>query len=50
VKAASASLNISTYTALYDYGYRNVFELGPLLDIHAARLEFESGPERRGSR
>jgi len=50
VKAASASLNIATYITLYDYGYRNVFELGPLLDIHAARLEFESGPERRGSR
>jgi hypothetical protein len=43
VKAASASLNIATYIALYGYGYRNVFELGPLIDVNAARLEFESG-------
>jgi rhodanese-related sulfurtransferase len=50
VKAASASLNIATYIVLYDYGYRNVFELGPLLDIHAARLEFEAGPDPRGNR
>jgi len=40
-KLPSASLNISTYIALYDYGYRNVYELGPLIDITASRLEFE---------
>jgi len=42
-KLPSASLNLSTYTALYDYGYRNVYELGPLLDIHATRITFASG-------
>ncbi|HEV8255666.1 MAG TPA: rhodanese-like domain-containing protein [Casimicrobiaceae bacterium] len=42
-KLPSASLNISTYIALYDYGYRNVYELGPLIDISASRLELESG-------
>ncbi len=42
VKAPSASLNIATYIVLYDYGYRNVYELGPLLEINAARLQFES--------
>ena len=26
-KAARASLNLSTYIALYSYGYRNVYEL-----------------------
>jgi hypothetical protein len=41
-KLPSASLNISTYIALYDYGYRNVYELGPQLDIDASMLEFES--------
>jgi hypothetical protein len=41
-KLPSASLNISTYIALYDYGYRNVYELGPLIDIGASRLELES--------
>jgi hypothetical protein len=42
-KLASASLNLSTFTALYDYGYRNVYELGPLIDIRRSKLEFESG-------
>ena len=40
-KLPSASLNLSTYIALYDYGYRNVYELGPLIDINTSRLEFE---------
>jgi hypothetical protein len=41
-KLPSASLNLSTYIALYNYGYRNIYELGPLLDIQASKLEFES--------
>lgn len=41
VKIARASLNLSTYIALYSYGYRNVHELGPLVDIGASALEFE---------
>ena len=40
-KLPSASLNLSTYIALYDYGYRNVYELGPLIDIDASQIEFE---------
>ena len=40
-KLPSASLNISTYIALYDYDYRNVYELGPLIDIDSSQLEFE---------
>lgn len=40
-KHPSASLNLSTYIALYNYGYRNVYELGPLIDIKASRLQFE---------
>jgi hypothetical protein len=39
-KRASAALNISTYIALYNYGYRNVYELAPLVDLAASRLEF----------
>lgn len=38
-KAPSASLNLSTYIALYNYGYRNVYELEPLLDVNATKLE-----------
>ena len=41
-KIAEASLNISTYISLYSYGYRNVYELGPLLDIKATKLEMVS--------
>jgi hypothetical protein len=39
-KMMTASLNLSTYIALYTYGYRNVYELGPLLDIKQSKLEF----------
>jgi len=41
-KLPAASLNLSTYITLYIYGYRNVYELGPLLDPSSSRLEFES--------
>jgi hypothetical protein len=41
-KMDSASLNLSTFIALYDYGYRNIWELAPLIDIEDAKLEFES--------
>lgn len=39
-KLPGASLNLATWTALYDYGYRNVYELGPLLDVKTTRIEF----------
>jgi phage shock protein E len=39
-KLPSASLNLPTYVALYDYGYRNVYELGPLIDVAASALVF----------
>ena len=40
-KAFSAALNLSTFIALYDYGYREVYELAPLLDVASSKLEFE---------
>jgi phage shock protein E len=40
-KAPTASLNIHTFNTLYSYGYTNVFELGPLIDIRKAKLAFE---------
>jgi hypothetical protein len=40
-KIASASLNLSTYVALYDYGYRNVYELGPQVAVGDSKLPFE---------
>lgn len=41
-KLPSASLNLATYIALYTYGYRNVYELGPQLDLKQSALPFES--------
>jgi len=43
-KIAKASLNLSTFIALYSYGYRNVYELGPLVDIQHSKLTFDSTP------
>jgi len=40
-KAPSTSLNIYTFNTLYGYGYKNVYELGPLLDITKSKLPFE---------
>jgi hypothetical protein len=41
-KGRAVSLNLSTYTTLYTYGYRNVYELGPQLDPKSSKLTFES--------
>src|SRR5262245_65782006 len=41
-KLPSASLNLSTYIALYNYGYRNVYELAPLIDMGTSALAFET--------
>ncbi len=43
-KMVTASLNISTYIALYNYGYRNVYELGPLVSLDKSKLPFASTP------
>jgi hypothetical protein len=38
----AASLNLSTFIALYTYGYRNVWELaGPPIDPARSLLTFE---------
>ena len=40
-KIATASLNLSTYIALFSYGYKNVYELEPLLDVQTTKLTLE---------
>ncbi|WP_051185261.1 rhodanese-like domain-containing protein [Leptospira alstonii] len=40
-KAPPASLNLSTFVSLKIYGYTNVYELGPLLDVKTTKLPFE---------
>ncbi len=39
-KAPPASLNIYTFNALYAYGYKNVYELGPVIDRKTSRIKF----------
>jgi len=41
-KMAAASLNLSTFISLYTYGYRNVYELGPLLDVKTTKIDLVS--------
>jgi hypothetical protein len=40
-KAPPASLNLATYTSLKAYGYTNIYELGPLLDVTKTKIPFE---------
>jgi phage shock protein E len=40
-KVASVALNIYTFNTLYGYGYTNVYELGPLIDITKSKLPLE---------
>jgi hypothetical protein len=46
VKALPAALNLSTFVSLHSYGYRNVWELGPAIDIASSRLRFEGSEVR----
>jgi hypothetical protein len=46
-KMPAASLNLSTYIALYTYGYRNVYELGPQLDPATSKLPFVKATAKR---
>ena len=41
VKAISSALNLSTFVSLHAYGYRNVYELGPAIDVAKTKLAFE---------
>jgi hypothetical protein len=40
-KMATASLTLYTFNTLYSYGYKNVYELPPLIDIKKSVLTFE---------
>jgi phage shock protein E len=40
VKAVASALNLSTFVSLHAYGYRNVYELGPAVDVRASKLAF----------
>lgn len=40
-KCVSVALNVQTFVNLHAYGYTNVRELGPLLDVKTTRIPFE---------
>ncbi|MDO5609768.1 MAG: rhodanese-like domain-containing protein [Pseudomonadota bacterium] len=40
-KAPAASLNLATQASLRAYGYRNIEELGPFLDVATTRIPFD---------
>lgn len=46
-KSPAASLNVHSFNALYSYGYKNVYELGPLLDIEQTAIRFEGTLARK---
>ncbi len=39
-KCVSVALNVQTFVNLHAYGYTNVCELGPLLDVKTTRIPF----------
>ncbi len=45
-KLPVASLNLSTYIALYSYGYRDIYELAPQIDPKQSKLDFVVKPSK----
>ncbi|MBC8127685.1 MAG: rhodanese-like domain-containing protein [Gloeobacteraceae cyanobacterium ES-bin-144] len=41
-KSITVALNIQTFINLHAYGYENVRELGPLLDVKTTKIPFET--------
>lgn len=39
-KRAPTALNLSTFVSLYGYGYKNIYELAPLLDVKTTKIPF----------
>jgi len=46
LKAPPSALNVATFVSLHSYGYRNVYELGPAVDVAQSNLVF-AGEEVR---
>ena len=42
-KSAPLALNIPTFINLYGYGYRNIYELGDIVDFNDPAVEWVSG-------
>jgi 3-mercaptopyruvate sulfurtransferase SseA len=46
-KSIVVALNIQTFINLHAYGYENVYELGPLLDVKSTKIPFEGTDTRK---
>ncbi|MGI9234065.1 MAG: rhodanese-like domain-containing protein [Woeseiaceae bacterium] len=40
LKMAVAALNVPTFVTLYAYGYQNLYELGPAVDLATSNIKF----------
>ena len=49
LKTGRVALNLSTFTHLYAYGYRNLRELNDVMDIDDPRVRWVTGPAAAGS-
>ena len=47
-KAGRVAINLSTFSHLYGYGYRNIRELGELVTMDDPRIRWVSGPAPSG--
>ncbi|MDF1740086.1 MAG: rhodanese-like domain-containing protein [Verrucomicrobiales bacterium] len=45
LKSAPAALNIPTFITLYEYGYRNLYELGPAIEESDPGIELYVAPD-----
>ena len=45
-KRFEVALNIQTFINLHTYGYKNVYELAPLLDVKTTKIRFEGNTIR----
>ncbi|HUR56140.1 MAG TPA: rhodanese-like domain-containing protein [Opitutaceae bacterium] len=46
-KVISTALNLSTFVSLHGYGYRNVYELGPAVEVGKSKLVFAGIEKQR---
>jgi phage shock protein E len=49
-KAGRLTINLSTFSHLYGYGYRNIRELGELITMDDPRVRWVTGPSPQGAR
>ncbi len=49
LKSGRLALNLSTFTHLYGYGYRNVRELNDVMDFNDPKVSWVKADDSRGA-